>query len=119
MGLQYRSGRPAAIRRQSRHRPRGDRTTKCKASVLPEPATLDGDKALDAGACCQNCGVRWIDDGCEFLDTEHAEVRNGTGAALIVRRQELAGPDLGGKLFQFNGDGAQLFGLGVAQNRRE
>src|ERR1700730_4367443 len=44
-------------------------------------AVLD-DRTLFAGADRQDGAVRRIDDGGEFLDAEHAEVRDREGAAL-------------------------------------
>src|SRR5262249_13095445 len=49
-------------------------------------------------------GVRRIDDGVEFLDPVHAEVRHRAGPALIFMRRQLARTRTRGKILHLVGD---------------
>ena len=51
-------------------------------------ARLDDGPRL-AGSDRQDGGVRWVDDGGEVLDAEHAEVGHRGGAALVFLRLQL------------------------------
>src|SRR5262249_6689432 len=77
------------------------------------------DRALLSGSDRENGRVRWIDNGVEFLDPIHAEVRYRASAALIFLRCQLAGTRAGGKVLHLVGNDGERFLLGMAQDRRD
>src|ERR1700683_5550800 len=67
----------------------------------------------------QNGRVRQVYDGGKLAYAVHAEIGNRRRSALIVGRCELLVPRPRRKVFHFARDGAERFGFGVAQDRRD
>src|SRR5262249_38550881 len=77
------------------------------------------DRALLSGSDRENGRVRRIDNGVEFLDPIHAEVRYRAGAALIFVRRQLASTRAGGKVLHLVGNDGERFLRGRATARRD
>ncbi len=74
-------------------------------------------RLLDACPDRQDRGVRRVDDGVEVVDAEHAQVRDGEAAALVLLRLQLALAGARGEVLHFGGDLRQPLGVRVLDDR--
>jgi hypothetical protein len=64
-------------------------------------------------AYCEDAALRRVYDGCEALDSESAEIRNGEGASLKLLQLKLHVLCLLDQLFALFGDHTKGFGVSL------